>query len=147
MLACTEFHTATKGLSIAADVFGCIIQQLVVLSVEAQGGSHILGNTPCLTFVVSPSTLTSHGYPAGNESMGHGCRWSAQILDIRMPEALADLTELFLDRAHAECSPDSQLVFSRPNGTALEKSQQLATLWKHILKKELGSDSKITPHM
>jgi len=97
--------------------------------------------------VSSSNTLTAEGNAQGNDNTGNGCRWSTQVLDIRLPESLADLTNLFLVRGHTECSPGSQLVFSRPNGLPMEKSQQLASLWRSILKKELGSDSKITPHM
>ncbi len=80
---------------------------------------------------------------------GNACphRWSGQKLDFKLPENLADILEEFMDRAHELCSPDCGLVFSRPDGTAMVKSDHLAQTWGHILRKELDSASKISPHM
>lgn len=75
------------------------------------------------------------------------CRWNAQILEVCLPEQLADLLETYLDRGHEVASPDSHYVFTRPDGTNMVKSDHLAQLWSTILRVHLKSDSKLTPHM
>ena len=75
------------------------------------------------------------------------CRWNAQILEVCLPEQLADLLELYLDRGHEIASPESHFVFTRPDGSNLVKSDHLAQLWSTILRVHLKSDSKLTPHM
>lgn len=73
-------------------------------------------------------------------------RWGKEVLDIRVPDLLAALCKLFLEVGHHIASPGSRLVFSRPDGTPLAKSGHLAQLWASILKKDLGSDAKLSPH-
>ena len=69
------------------------------------------------------------------------------MIDIQLPEGLAVRVELHLRRAHPVLCPGAEYVFCRPDGSPMSQSVHMTNLWSSILKKDLGSDSHITPHM
>ncbi len=68
-------------------------------------------------------------------------------MDVKLPQELVTILELFLRRGHTVASPGSAFMFTKPNGTPMSKATDMTYLWQTILRKNLGSDSTITPHM
>lgn len=75
------------------------------------------------------------------------CSWANAAVDVQLPQGLAVKLEVHLRRARPVLCPGSPFVFCRPDGSPMSESIHMTNMWSSIMRKDLGSDSKIPPHM